>query len=369
MAEQVRTLLEALAIDRSVPTAPYYQLRERIRQAIESGRLASGERLPTVRQLAQALEVSPFTVSRAFTDLAREGLLVSRTRAGTRVAHRRVPSIEVLIPVGEGLHLPPLGFFNEILDGIREVFSGSGRRCFLSYVDAEHVSAPEILAVCRARRADGLLAYRPDGHLAAEIRKVAEHIATASLIYPVPEAMVDWVGVDAAGALRQLLRDRLAAGRRTFAFVALEGHLSEVAGIPSPYLMMRRAFDEFTREAGLEPRTFIVPGARWSKEADGQIFAFAQSLPEDAVVVGAFPSLVANFNRWRPTCETIAYTESATTLEQYRDRVNILYAGIRKCARVAVGLLREHIEGKAGAAPRTVQIVPDVIPTGSRERR
>ncbi|MEX1079965.1 MAG: aminotransferase class I/II-fold pyridoxal phosphate-dependent enzyme [Homoserinimonas sp.] len=52
---------------------------------ISSGRLAVGDRLPTVRELATELGVSPATVSQAWQALAAAGLIVSRGRNGTFV--------------------------------------------------------------------------------------------------------------------------------------------------------------------------------------------------------------------------------------------------------------------------------------------
>ncbi len=52
---------------------------------ISSGRLAPGDRLPTVRALAAALAVSPATVSHAWQALSAVGLIVSRGRSGTFV--------------------------------------------------------------------------------------------------------------------------------------------------------------------------------------------------------------------------------------------------------------------------------------------
>lgn len=53
---------------------------------IASGRLAVGERLPTVRQTAADLGVAQGTAARAYKSLERDGLVVSRAGAGTRVA-------------------------------------------------------------------------------------------------------------------------------------------------------------------------------------------------------------------------------------------------------------------------------------------
>jgi DNA-binding transcriptional MocR family regulator len=56
-----------------------------IGRLISSGRLAPGDRLPTVRALAAALAVSPATVSHAWQALTAVGLIVSRGRSGTFV--------------------------------------------------------------------------------------------------------------------------------------------------------------------------------------------------------------------------------------------------------------------------------------------
>jgi DNA-binding transcriptional MocR family regulator len=55
---------------------------------IASGRLAPGDRLPTVRELAAALGVSPATVSHAWRALASVGLIISKGRSGTFVRER-----------------------------------------------------------------------------------------------------------------------------------------------------------------------------------------------------------------------------------------------------------------------------------------
>ena len=64
----------------------YVQLVEGVRHAIEVGTLREGERLPTVRALAQELTVAPNTVVKAYNELQREGWIRSRPGAGTVVA-------------------------------------------------------------------------------------------------------------------------------------------------------------------------------------------------------------------------------------------------------------------------------------------
>lgn len=64
----------------------YIQIVEGIRRAVEAGGLHSGERLPTVRALAEELGVAPNTVVKAYGELQRMGLIGSRPGVGTVVA-------------------------------------------------------------------------------------------------------------------------------------------------------------------------------------------------------------------------------------------------------------------------------------------
>lgn len=64
---------------------------QRFQGLIATGYLGRGERLPTVRQTAADLGVALGTAARAYKQLEAEGLVVSRTGAGTRVADAASP--------------------------------------------------------------------------------------------------------------------------------------------------------------------------------------------------------------------------------------------------------------------------------------
>ena len=61
------------------------QIRTALVDAILSGQLPSGQRLPSTRQLAKQVGVSRNTVIAAVQDLIAEGFLVSRERSGCYV--------------------------------------------------------------------------------------------------------------------------------------------------------------------------------------------------------------------------------------------------------------------------------------------
>jgi GntR family transcriptional regulator len=68
----------------------YQQLGNQIREAIARGDLQPEAGLPSVRQLSKDLIVNPNTVARAYTELEREGLVISRPGRGIYVAQPRV---------------------------------------------------------------------------------------------------------------------------------------------------------------------------------------------------------------------------------------------------------------------------------------
>jgi GntR family transcriptional regulator/MocR family aminotransferase len=77
--------LASIHLDRDAATALYRQLWTCLRQAILSGSLVPGSRLPSTRELARKLRISRNTVANAYEILWTEGLLESRVGSGTRV--------------------------------------------------------------------------------------------------------------------------------------------------------------------------------------------------------------------------------------------------------------------------------------------
>jgi GntR family transcriptional regulator len=76
----------SLHIDTSSRLPIYQQLVQQIREGIARGELKPDDALPSVRQLSRDLVVNPNTVARAYSELDRAGLLVSRPGRGVFVA-------------------------------------------------------------------------------------------------------------------------------------------------------------------------------------------------------------------------------------------------------------------------------------------
>ena len=75
-----------VSVDPRDRTPIYAQLDRALRAAIATGRLAAGDQLPTVRQLAVELSVNANTVARVYAELERAGILETRRGVGTFVS-------------------------------------------------------------------------------------------------------------------------------------------------------------------------------------------------------------------------------------------------------------------------------------------
>lgn len=84
-----------ISIDGKSGVPFYRQIIEQVKFAIARDDLASGDRLPTVRQLAVDLSVNPNTVVRAYRELEIAGMLDTQQGSGTFVSGNR-PDVDRL---------------------------------------------------------------------------------------------------------------------------------------------------------------------------------------------------------------------------------------------------------------------------------
>ena len=82
----MRTVAVWVEVDPRSGVPIYVQIVEQVRHAVDVGGLRPGERLPTVRRLAENLAVAPNTIVKAYNELQRVGLVESRPGVGTVVA-------------------------------------------------------------------------------------------------------------------------------------------------------------------------------------------------------------------------------------------------------------------------------------------
>lgn len=198
-------LVESLrALHRDDPAPVYVQIERRIRMGVADGTLQPGDHLPSVRDLARQLGLSPNTVGRAYADLSREGVIMARAGGGSEIAARdrlnqpalfrtRLERLRVLARQmavrGLALGLEP----DEIAEAVRSELAAHGRPISgvpLQELLGEH-EAPLLSARNRLR---GRVAAIRAGELLAEV--TIELREGAHVVAAVTRSSVDRLGLD-----------------------------------------------------------------------------------------------------------------------------------------------------------------------------
>src|SRR5689334_16447182 len=86
----VDTVLARWVLDDADERPPYEQIRARIAAGVAAEELKPGDRLPTVRRLADDLGVATNTVARAYRELEQSGVIETRGRSGSFVTGDQV---------------------------------------------------------------------------------------------------------------------------------------------------------------------------------------------------------------------------------------------------------------------------------------
>ena len=120
-----------LIFDFESKTPIYQQLRDRIVVGIAEGKLSPGEKLPTIRALADESGINMMTVSKAYQMLNNEGYIVTDRRKGTLISNKTKES-----PVKE--------------ETLKEL------RVIISELQLAGLSPDEVLTLCKEYYKEGL---------------------------------------------------------------------------------------------------------------------------------------------------------------------------------------------------------------------
>lgn len=80
-------------IDLQSRTPIYEQLYRRVTELVVKRQLMPGDKLPSVRELAKSLGVNPNTVSKAFQNLERDGVIYSLPGRGSFISEKKSNTI------------------------------------------------------------------------------------------------------------------------------------------------------------------------------------------------------------------------------------------------------------------------------------
>ena len=89
----------------------YRRIADALERDVRAGMLVGGSQLPTHRDLARSLDITPVTVTRAYAEAARRGLVESSTGRGTYVrVTRRESSMPTDIDLATNTVIVPLPY-------------------------------------------------------------------------------------------------------------------------------------------------------------------------------------------------------------------------------------------------------------------
>lgn len=77
-------------VNKASPVPIYYQLKEKLKEQIESGSLKSGDLLPSENELSAMYQISRMTARQAIENLVQEGFIYRVKGRGTFVAEKKI---------------------------------------------------------------------------------------------------------------------------------------------------------------------------------------------------------------------------------------------------------------------------------------
>jgi len=176
----------------------YLAIADAIAADVAGGRLKPGQRLPPQRPLADALGIDFTTVTRAYAEAGRRGLVEGRVGQGTYLRLRRKSSsLEAARSIDVSMNLPPrfqdAALEARVASGIAEVAS-DGLDLFLTYQDPAGTESDRIAgAQWLSSRLPGVTADRiaicpgTQGALTASLALLAKRgdtVCVEALAYP-----------------------------------------------------------------------------------------------------------------------------------------------------------------------------------------
>ncbi|MGD1907438.1 MAG: PLP-dependent aminotransferase family protein [Leptolyngbyaceae cyanobacterium] len=119
-----------IAVDRQATEPVYLQIRDRISYLIQAGGLKVGDRLPSIRSMAQTTNVNKLTVIEAYSVLEADGLIYARQGAGYFISQATVtpPARPASFAPEQTVIIPEQGLtsFSEVSDAFLQAQAQPG---------------------------------------------------------------------------------------------------------------------------------------------------------------------------------------------------------------------------------------------------
>ena len=249
----------------------YLRIVDALTADIASGRLLRGQQLPTHRALAAALGIDLTTVTRAYGEARRRGLLDGQTGRGTFVSEttaRSADDIPVPREIDLSMNVPPqpveAGLDRRIAQGLEAIQTETGFGTFLNYQrpggsqDEREIAAAWLRPRVPLAATDRLLVYPGNQAILFNalltLAAPGDVVVTEALTFPGVKAAAERLGVrlvgvamDGAGIDPDALRRACVAHRPKVVYLTPTQHNPTTVTLPAE---RRAAIAEIICEAG-----------------------------------------------------------------------------------------------------------------------
>lgn len=213
----------------------YQRIVEAMEADIAAGRLVRGQQLPTQRALAKALGIDLTTVTRAYTEARRRGIMEARVGQGSFVSEtsaRRAVDLPHPVAIDLSMNVPPqpleAQLDERIIAGFEALRAQSGLTAFLNYqppggsAHEREVAARWMRTRVPHAHADRLVIF-PGAqtilfNLLAHLARSGDIVLTEALTFPGIKAAAAQLGVKLVGVAMDdggILPDAMAKACRT----------------------------------------------------------------------------------------------------------------------------------------------------------
>ncbi|MCK1620142.1 PLP-dependent aminotransferase family protein [Bradyrhizobium sp. 159] len=213
----------------------YQRIVEAMEADIAAGRLVRGQQLPTQRALAKALGIDLTTVTRAYTEARRRGIMEARVGQGSFVSEtsaRRAVDLPHPVAIDLSMNVPPhpleAQLDERIISGMEAIRAQSGLTAHLNYqppggsAHEREIAARWMRARVAHARADKLVIF-PGAqtilfNLLSHLARPGDIVLTEALTFPGIKAAAARLGIKLVGVAMDdggILPDALADACRT----------------------------------------------------------------------------------------------------------------------------------------------------------